>query len=484
MTKKRTAKHYDPIKFGTDGWRARIGEDFNFENVRRVAAAVADYVREEGEPERGLLVGYDMRFLSPEAAEVAAEAVAERGVPVTLSDRPTPTPAISYAVLAGTAAGAIMVTASHNPYRWNGIKFKASYGGSALPSIMKSIEHHLDRLDIGLKPAHPHRRAHRKTADLVAPYFERLRSAINLESIRLSKRRFVIDPMFGAGRGIIARLFGEAEISCYEIHGEHNPLFPGINPEPIEPHISALELAVREGGYDAGFATDGDADRIGAVDRDGSFIDSHKIFSILLLHLAADLKVSGEVVKTFSTTTLVDQLAAKYNLPLTVTPIGFKYICELMLQRDVLIGGEESGGIAVKGNPPERDGILNSLLLAQVMARRNQTLGELVQDLATEFGPRSYNRIDLEISRPAIFALMEKLRHPGFRRIAGQDIASTDSLDGFKMIFGPTTWLLVRPSGTEDLLRLYSEAPTREQVDQLLGAVVTLAREAESKQKS
>src|SRR5580698_1576057 len=175
MTKKKNAKHRDPIKFGTDGWRARIGEDFNFENVRRVAAAVADYVREEGEPERGLLVGYDMRFLSPEAAELAADAVAERGVPVTLSDRPTPTPALSYAVLYAKAAGAIMVTASHNPYRWNGIKFKAPYGGSALPSIMKSVEHHLDRLDIGLKPARPHRHAHRKTADLLAPYVERLR---------------------------------------------------------------------------------------------------------------------------------------------------------------------------------------------------------------------------------------------------------------------------------------------------------------------
>src|SRR5579863_1106769 len=212
MSSKKTTRHHDPIKFGTDGWRARIGEDFNFENVRRVAGAIADYVREEGEPERGLLVGYDMRFLSPEAAEAAAEAAAARGVPVTLSDRPTPTPAISYAVLRGKAAGGIMVTASHNPYRWNGIKFKAPYGGSASPSIMKSVEHHLDRLDIGLKPARPHRRAHRTTADLVAPYLDRLRSTIDFESICRSGRRFAIDPMFGAGRGVIAHLFDEAGI--------------------------------------------------------------------------------------------------------------------------------------------------------------------------------------------------------------------------------------------------------------------------------
>ncbi|HEY6293050.1 MAG TPA: phosphoglucomutase/phosphomannomutase family protein [Terriglobia bacterium] len=479
MRKSKSATE-SPIQFGTDGWRARIGEDFNFENVRRVAAAVADYVREEGDPGRGLLVGYDMRFLSPEAAEVAAEAVAARAVAVTLSDRPTPTPAVSYAVLAQQSAGALMLTASHNPCRWNGIKFKAPYGGSALPSIMKRIEFHLHRLDDGVKPKRRLRRARREVADLVAPYLGRLRSLIDLDAIRRSRRRFVIDPMFGAGRGLIARLFSETGIPYREIHGEHNPLFPGINPEPIEPHVSNLERAVSEGSYDAGFATDGDADRVGAVDRDGSFIDSHKIFSILLLHLAEDQKLSGEVVKTFSTTRMVDHLAGKFGLPLTVTPIGFKYICELMLNRDVLIGGEESGGIAVKGNPPERDGILNSLLLAEVMARRDRTLGELVGELEREFGPHTYHRIDLEVSRPAIVRLLRRLGHHKFRRLAGFAISSTESLDGFKMIFGPSTWLLVRPSGTENLLRFYAEAPRRAEVDRLLSAVVALARQEEA----
>ncbi|HEV3278558.1 MAG TPA: phosphoglucomutase/phosphomannomutase family protein [Terriglobia bacterium] len=468
------------IQFGTDGWRAQIGEDFSFENVRRVARAIADYVREEGEPKRGLLVGYDMRFLSPEAAEAAAEAVAARGVPVTLADRPTPTPAMSYAVLDRKAAGALVITASHNPSRWNGIKFKAPYGGSALPSIMQRVEFHLDRLGTGARPApHRPRRASRQTADLVAPYLERLKSIIDFEAIRGSERRFVIDPMFGAARGVIAGLFDAAGIPCIEIHGEHNPLFPGLNPEPIEPHVSALERAVKDAGYDAGLATDGDADRIGAVNRDGSFIDSHKIFAILLLHLVEDLKLSGGVVKTFSTTEMIDRLAAKYHLPLTVTPIGFKYICELLLTRDVLIGGEESGGIATKGNPPERDGILNSLLLAEVMARRDRTLGELVQELEQEFGPHVYKRVDLEVSRPGMRRLLARLRHHTFRRIAGRRIASAGSLDGFKMLFEPSGWLLVRPSGTENLLRLYAEAPTRGEVDRLLGAAEALAREAE-----
>jgi phosphomannomutase len=478
----KNARDPYPIEFGTDGWRARIGEGFNFENVERVAAAVADYVREEGDHQRGLLVGYDMRFLSPEAAELAADVVAARGVPVALADRGTPTPAISYAVLVRKAAGALMVTASHNPYRWNGIKFKAPYGGSALPAIMKRIESHLERPGRGgPSPRRTHRES-RALADMVTPYVQHLRSVIDLKAIRSSGRRFVIDPMFGAGRGLIARLFDENAIPHREIHGEHNPLFPGINPEPIEPHVAELERAVSEGGYDAGFATDGDADRVGAVDRDGSFIDSHKIFSILLLHLAEDLKLTGEVVKTFSTTGMIDHLAAKFALPLTVTPIGFKYICELMLSHNVLIGGEESGGIAIKGNPPERDGILNSLLLAEVMARRNRTLGELVQELEREFGPHVYNRVDLEVDRPAIFRLLTRLRHHRFSQLAGHKISSVESLDGCKLVFGPSAWLLVRPSGTENLLRLYAEAPTREEVQQLLGAMATLAREEEAQE--
>lgn len=475
----KPGKLKDIIRFGTDGWRAQIGEDFTFNNVRRVSAAIADYVREEGEPKRGLLVGYDMRFLSPEAAEVAADAIASRGVAVTVADRPTPTPAVSYAVVERKAAGALVITASHNPSRWNGIKFKAPYGGSALPSIMQRIEFHLDHLDnTGARPRT--RRARPETADLVAPYLARLKSTVDFEAIRRSGRRFVVDPMFGAARGVIARLFGESGIPCTEIHGEHNPLFPGLNPEPIEPHVAGLQRAVEDGGYDAGFATDGDADRVGAVDRDGSFIDSHKIFSILLLHLAEDRKLSGEVIKTFSTTEMIDQLAAKHHLPLTVTPIGFKYICELMLKRDVLIGGEESGGIATKGNPPERDGILNSLLLAEVMARRDRTLGEIVAELAAEFGPHVYSRVDLEVSRPAMMRLLARLRHHTFRKVAGRRIASVESLDGLKMLFEPSGWLLVRPSGTENLLRLYAEAPSRDEVDQLLRAAEVLARESEA----
>ncbi len=470
------------IKFGTDGWRGVIGDDFTFANVRRVAAAIAEYVRAESEPARGLVVGYDTRFLSAEFAHSAAEIAAAAAVPVVLADRPTPTPAISYAVVARRAAGAIMITASHNPYRWNGIKFKAPYGGSAAPELIRHIEKHLHKLD--RSGSHGQARGGTRkakatgieTADLVSPYLERLKSLVHIERICSSGRRFAIDPMYGAARGCIARLFDEAGVPYREVHSEHNPIFPGLNPEPIEPHVRELREAVLEGGYDAGLATDGDADRVGAIDREGEFIDAHKIFCILLQHLAEDLKQSGEVVKTFSTTQMIDKLARKYGLPLHVTPIGFKYIAELMLTRDILIGGEESGGIAIKGHLPERDGILNSLLLAEVIADRGQTLGEMVRELSAEFGPHSYDRVDLEIDRASIQRVMRQVAHRKIKSVAGLIITSVDDLDGVKMLFGDSAWLLVRPSGTEKVLRLYAEAPSREQVRAILDEMAALAR--------
>lgn len=466
----------EKIKFGTDGWRGVIGEDFTFANVRRVAGAIAQYVREESEPERGLVVGYDTRFLSEEFSKCVSEVVAAAGIPVSLADRATPTPAVSYAVVARQTAGAIVITASHNPYRWNGVKFKAPYGGSASPSIIRRIEVHLHRLDRSRGRARKSGPASIDTVDLVSPYLKQLKNLVHFDRIRSSARRFVIDPMYGAARGCIARLFDEAEIPYREIHSEHNPLFPGMNPEPIEPHIAELRRAVCEGGYDAGFATDGDADRLGAVDRDGTFIDSHKIFAILLQHLAEDLGLRGDVVKTFSTTQMIDKLARKYQLPIHVTPIGFKYICELMLTRDVLIGGEESGGIGIKGHLPERDGILNSLLLAEVIADKNRTLSELVQDLSNEFGPHYYGRVDLEIEKATAHRIVRQVGQDKLRRIAGLKVSAVEDMDGVKLRFGDLAWLLVRASGTENVLRLYAEAPSREQVKALLDEMGAFAR--------
>ena len=466
----------DKIKFGTDGWRAVIADDYTFANVRRVAGAVAHYVRAESEPAHGLVVGYDTRFLSAEFARAAARVLAAAGIRVELAEAPTPTPAVSYAVVARRAAGAVMITASHNPYRWNGVKFKAPYGGSADPAIIHRIEAHLGRLDRARTRPRKSQAAAVEAVDLITPYLERLKSLVRLDRIRSGGQKFVIDPMYGAGRGCIARLFTEYGIPYREIHPEHNPLFPGLNPEPIEPHVADLRCAVTEGGYDAGFATDGDADRIGAIDRSGAFIDSQKIFSILLKHLVEDLGLRGEVVKTFSTTQMIDKLALKYHLPLHVTPIGFKYICELMLTHDVLIGGEESGGIATKGHLPERDGLLNSLLLAEVMAEKGKTLGELVADLSREFGPHFYARTDLEVELSAAQRLVKQVAQGKFRKVAGLKVTAVEDLDGSKMRFGNSAWLLVRASGTENILRLYAEAPSPEQVKALLAEMAAFAQ--------
>ena len=474
MRKLNTSK----IKFGTDGWRGLIADNFTFSNVRRVAAAIAHYVREESEPARGLIVGYDMRFLSAEFARTTAEVLSAAGIPVWLAETGTPTPAVSYAVVARKTAGAVMITASHNPFRWNGVKFKAPYGGSADPAIIHRIEVHLHRLDRARRRAGKRKPAAVECVDLTTPYLDRLKQLVHLDHIRASGQKFVIDPMYGSGRGCIARLFDEAGIPYCEIHSEHNPLFPGLNPEPIEPHVEGLRRALKEGDFDAGFATDGDADRIGAMDRTGEFIDSHKIFCILLKHLVEDLGLRGEVVKTFSTTQMIDKMARKYQLPLHVTPIGFKYICELMLTHDVLIGGEESGGIGIKGHLPERDGILNSLLLAEVMAEKKKTLGELVEDLTQEFGPHFYGRVDLEVELARAQHLVKQVAQRKFKKIAGLKVTAVEDLDGAKMRFGDSAWLLVRASGTENLLRLYCEAPSREQVKTLLGEMTRIAKAA------
>ncbi len=459
------------IQFGTDGWRGIIGDDFIFANVRRVAEAAARYVLAKGEAERGLVVGYDTRFLSPESAHLVAEVIAGAGIPVILADRPTPTPAISFAVVARRTAGAIMVTASHNPYRWNGIKFKASYGGSAAPAIVKEIENHLTDSDHVSASKSPGRAASIDTVDLISPYLERLKALVNLKRIQGFGLRFAIDPMYGAARGLIARLFTEAGITCHEIHGEHNPLFPGLNPEPIEPHVEELRRAIAQNHCHAGLATDGDADRVGAVDVSGAMIDSHKIFSILLRHLVEDLGRRGEVVRTFSTTKMIDKIAQKHGLPLHVTPIGFKYISELMRARDILIGGEESGGIGIKGHLPERDGILNSLLLAEVMAEKEKTLGELVEELNKEFGPHYYGRVDLEVERPAIDHTLRLVEERRITQIAGRKVTAVEDLDGFKMLLGDSAWLMVRASGTENLLRVYAEAPSPDEVRKMLDEV-------------
>src|SRR5881394_768750 len=343
------------IKFGTDGWRGVIAEDFTFANARVVTHAIARYVVLGEDARRGVIVGYDHRYASDRVAAAVAEVICASGTPVWLADKPCPTPTISFLVRHRQAAGGIVVTASHNPYRWNGIKYKASYGSSALPSIVAQIEKELEVvLEKGVPPLPPHKNLI-QPLDPRAPYLDTLEKLVDWQRLRSAKLRFVSDVMHGSAAGLLAELFRRNGIACDEIRGTRDPRFGGVQPEPIEPHIQALRKAVLAGKFDAGLCADGDGDRIGAIDRDGTFVNPHQIFALLVWHLAGTRALPGDIAKTFSVTKLIDKLAAKFGRALHETPIGFKYICELMLEQNILIGGEESGGIGTSLYLPERD---------------------------------------------------------------------------------------------------------------------------------
>ena len=466
------------IKFGTDGWRGIIAEDFTFDNVRRVAGAIAAYVLKHEDARQGVIVGYDTRFVSPEAARIVAEVLAGAGVPVKLANDYTPTPAISFAVKQLGAAGGVVVTSSHNPFNWNGVKFKGKFGGSGTPAIMKAIE---DELGAGAMPSG--RKAAIEEVDLKRAYIEAICRFADLDAIAKANFKFAIDSMYGSGRGVVTGIFNDRGIRHVAIRQELNPLFPDINPEPIIPHVTMLQQTVVKEGCDAGLATDGDADRIGAVAEDGSFVDSHKIFSVLLQWLLARKKWPGEVVRAFNTTRMVDRIAAKYGRKLNECPIGFKYIADLMMEREIVIGGEESGGIGYSRFLPERDGLLNSLLLANVMADERRPLGQLVADLQREYGPHHYGRRDLHIPEDVKQQAILRARSDGTNRLGSYAVLKKEGLDGIKFFLdapargnGAEAWVLFRASGTEPLLRVYAEAASPELVNEILASAETFVR--------
>jgi phosphomannomutase len=465
-----------PICFGTDGWRGVIADDFTAENVRTVAYAIARYVVRAEHPERGVLIGYDTRFGSERFARAAAEAVALTGTPVWLADQACPSPALSLLVRLRGAAGGIMITASHNPYRWNGIKFKASYGSSALPSIVAEIERELERVLRGGVPALPPRHDLIHSLDVRTPYLETLDKLVDWQRLRRAPFRYVVDPMHGAARGLLWELFRRHEIPCNEIRGTRDPLFGGVNPEPIEPHIEALRRTVLAGGYDAGFAADGDGDRIGALDCTGRFITPHQIFSILLWHLAGTRQISGDVAKTFSATKMVDKIAARYGRQVFEVPIGFKYICELMLERDILLGGEESGGIGTKLYLPERDATVSALLLAEVMAWHGKTLGQLVDQLHAEFGEHHYGRVDLELPPGQKEKAIAHFSDSKLSQLLEWPVVRREDLDGIKVYLNEIGWVMVRASGTEPMLRIYAETNRPETTQRALDAASALVQ--------
>ncbi|MBK6325869.1 MAG: phosphoglucomutase/phosphomannomutase family protein [Chloroflexi bacterium] len=473
------------IKFGTDGWRAVISETFTFGNLRLVAQAIADFVREQNDNDPSVIIGFDTRFLSDRYAAEVARVMAANQITSWLARADTPTPTISHSVVHKKATAGIMITASHNAPRYNGVKLKASYGGSATPAQNKRVEYLLDR---NLETVHGPNLMDLEDAvkqglvnkfDPAWAYYEHLSTLIDLDVISSGELRVVADGMYGSGRGAIGEVLARGRSRVHNIRHEMNPGFGGIHPEPIAKHLGMLMSTIQGGHWDVGLATDGDADRIGAVDARGEFVDPHRIFALVLRYLIEKRGWTGKVVRTVSTTRMVDRIAADHGLPLVETPVGFNHIADLMVANGVLMGGEESGGISIKGHIPEGDGVLMGLLLLEVMAEAQAPLHVLVADLLDKYGPAQYARTDMKLKRPINKSDMVKLLVDSApAAIAGVSVEEVQTVDGVKYYLDDGSWLLIRPSGTEPVLRVYAEAPNDARVKALLGFGEDMAQKA------
>ena len=481
------------ISFGTDGWRAVISDSFTFGNLRSVAQGVADAVRSSAweELSKGaeiknknrIVIGYDTRFLSDRYAKEFARVLVANGFEVCLSQSDSPTPVISFAVKFYGAIAGVMITASHNAPRYNGVKLKAAYGGGALPEQCKLVEVYLnDNETLGRGPnLFDYEKARElgliTTFNPILEYGNHIRELIRFDLISEAKDlRIVADSMYGSGRGVIRNLLQGTGVEVNEIRAEMNPGFGGIHPEPINRHLGALASALAAGLGNLGLATDGDADRIGAMDERGNFIDPHKIMALATKYLVEKRGMTGALVRTVSTTRMIDVLGRKYGLEVFETPVGFNHISDHMMERDVLIGGEESGGISFKGHIPEGDGILMGLLITEMVAANHATLSELVEQLASEIGNFYYDRTDLRLKRPvAKKEMIQMLVDQAPQQIGTETVQEISTRDGVKYIMADDSWLLIRPSGTEPVLRVYAEGRSPEMVKELLGFGNTVA---------
>jgi alpha-D-glucose phosphate-specific phosphoglucomutase len=475
-----------PISFGTDGWRAVISDTFTFHNLRMVAQAIADAVSSDywnrsitndvDVDTRKMVVGFDPRFLSDRYAADVARVFAANGFKTHLAQADAPTPAISYAIKHLKAVAGVVITASHNAPRYNGIKLKASYGGSASPEQSRKVEVYLN--DNEERSRGPNLMDMEKAREMgliqrfnpLPAYYEHLRSLVDFDAIADNPSRFVVDSMHGSGRGVIKGILKGTGCEVTEIRNEMNPGFGGTHPEPIARNLGALAGAISTGMGDFGLALDGDADRIGAMDGRCNFVDPHRIMSLALQYLVEKRGWRGPVVRTVSTTRMIDRLAKRYDLPIYETPVGFNHIADYMLKEDVLIGGEESGGISFKGNIPEGDGVLMGLLLVEIVATTGKSLYELVEDLLKEVGPAFYERRDLRLKRPVSKKRMAaRLVDEAPNKIGDEHVVDLVTLDGVKYLRADDSWLLIRPSGTEPVLRVYAEGRSKGMVEALLG---------------
>jgi len=465
------------IKFGTDGWRAVIAEGFTFANVDRVAQATADYwsTNPVSGAKKKVIIGYDRRFLSNEFGRRTAEVFAANDFEVILTPTPTPTPSVSFAVKAERAIGGVMITASHNPPIFNGYKLKSHFGGSAEPATCQAVEGYLDRNAVKVVDSAA-QDMRIKIKDVRPAHFAALKKLVNFKLIAKSKLRFAHEALFGVGAGCFEQLLAGTTCKVTTLNSAHDPLFGGINPEPIEKNYARSSAFLKKHPHDICLVTDGDADRVGGMDGRGNYISTHQLICLLLSHLVVNRKGKGRVVKALTTTSMVDKMCAMYQLELVETGVGFKYIAAEMIKGGVLLGAEESGGIGFPGHIPERDGIAAGLMLLELLATERVSVNKLIARLEKQFGPHRYGRIDTHFPLEKRSALMEFLQMNPPTKLLRSPLAAVKSYDGVKFIAQDTSWLMLRGSGTEPILRIYAEAQSDAAVQKLLKIGVQLTK--------
>ena len=471
------------IRFGTDGWRAIIADEYTFENVRYCAEGVARYMKAAGLAERGLVVGYDTRFASEDFAAATAEVVAAHGIDVWLFDRPAPTPVACHAVVAKKTGGAVMITASHNPGRYNGFKYKTEVGGSAPPEVVSQIEAGLDAAQAEALTGSREqgagsrdRKGQVRSFDPVPAYLESLRGLVDVGALRDAGFTVVYDAMHAAGAGILGRLIEGGRTRLIELRGERNPAFPGMtSPEPITRNLSGLAERVVAEGAAVGLATDGDADRLGVIDERGGFVDQLQTFALLCYYLLEYRGMRGPLVRSLTSTRMVDKLGRLYGVDVHETPVGFKFLGPKMMETAAIAAGEESGGYAFAGHVPERDGVYSGLLFLDLIGRSGKKPSELVQELYAKVGQHYYDRIDVHLDPATRDAAIARVATANPPELAGVRVVSKDTFDGFRFELGDKGWVLLRPSGTEPLLRVYTETTEKGLVEPLLEAGKALA---------
>ena len=468
------------IKFGTDGWRGVIAEDYTFDNVRVCAQAIANYLNQTGTAADGLIIGYDTRFASEHFASAAAEVLGANGIKVWLCQEATPTPVVSYAILTQKAAGAIMITASHNPGIWNGLKYRSEYAGAASPEVLAQLESQIREVQSGQGP----RRASMNElnqAGTVAyfdpkpAYFQQIAGLVDLDGIKKAGLKVVADAMYGSGAGYFSTLLDGGTTTVHNIRSYRNPIFPGINPEPIPPNVDALIEAVRDQKADIGLGTDGDSDRIGVVDENGTFVNQLQVYALLLLYLLEVRGMRGPAVRTLTSTVMADRLGKLYGVPVYETPVGFKYVAPRMLETGAILGGEESGGFAFKGHIPERDALVAGLFLLDLTIKLGRPLSEVVRYLYEKVGEHYYSRRDYHFDPNRKAEIIRRVSDYRPSEMDMMKVAGIDTTDGYKFTLEDGSWLLIRFSGTEPVMRIYTETTDPARVDRMLDMGETVA---------